>query len=89
MKDFWVGRMFLVACSISNQNILAIFKNNHLHFQIPYKLENIFKKTNIFVYILTNENHYKDCLNNGLFYKTLLKPHKAQFKTKASDLASN
>ena len=37
-----------------------------------------------------NENNYKDCLNNGLFYKILSTPHKAQFqKQKASDLASN
>ena len=26
-----------------------------------------------FAYILTNENHYKDFLNNGLFYKILSK----------------
>ena len=45
------------------KTILAIFKNNtHISKHLT-KHWNIFQKTNIFVYILTNENHYKDCLN--------------------------
>ena len=80
--------MLLITCSISNKHP-CYFQNKHIHFQTSYKLENIFKKINNFVYILTNENHYKVCLYNGLFKKYFQKPHKAQFQTKASDLESN
>ena len=34
-KEFWVGRMLLITCSISKQNILSIFKTN------TYTLQNI------------------------------------------------
>ena len=92
MKDFWVGRMFLVTCSISKQKHPCYFQNKHQHFQKYF--HNIFQTWNIskaqhFVYVLTNENYYKVCLNNGSFSKYFQKPHKAYFQTKASDLASN
>ena len=72
--------------------LLALFPNNYpcyfqkyTHFQdIFTNIENIFKKTNIFVYILTNENHYKDFLNEWLLLQnTFKKPHKAQFSNKS------
>ena len=65
------------------------FQNKHLHFQNILQAWKHFQKIKHFVYILMNENHYKVCLNNGLFTKCFKKPHKAQFQTKASDLASN
>ena len=65
------------------KTILSIFKNKQLHISKHFtKLKKKLKIQNIFVYILTNENHYKDCLNNGLFYKILSKPHKEQFQNK-------
>ena len=71
-------------------NILAIFKANTHISKLLTNIENIFKKINVFVYILTNENHYKDFLNNGLFYKILSKTTQSiisnNFKSKASDL---
>ena len=69
MKDFWVGRMFLVTCSISKQKHPCYFQNKHLHFQNILQTWKYFQKIKHFIYILTNENHYKDCLNNGLFTK--------------------
>ena len=80
--------MFLVACSIPNQTLLAIFKTNTNTFKTPFKLET-FSKSQHFVYVLTNENYYKVCLNEDAFSKYFQKPHKAYFQTKASDLASN
>ena len=81
--------MFLVACSFSNQNILAIFKTNTNTFKIPFKLETFFEKIKHFLYVLTNENYYKVYLNDGAFSKYFQKPHKANFQIKVSDLASN
>ena len=89
-KDFWVGIMLLITCSISNKTSFLFSKINTYTFKTSYKTWKHFQKINIFVYILTNENHYKDFLNNGLFYKILSKPHQAQFQTtKESDLESN
>ena len=87
-KDIWVGRLLLVTCSIFKQLSLLFSKTNTHFSKHLTNIKNIFKKTNIFVYILTNENNYKDFLNNGLFYKIFSKPHQAQFQTtKASDLS--
>ena len=61
--------MLLITYSISKQKSLLFSKTNTYTFKTFYKLENIFKRSNIFVYILTNKNHYRDCLNNGLFTK--------------------
>ena len=62
-KYIWVGRLLLVTYSISNK-YLFYFQNKHTHFQTSCKhWKHFSKKTNIFVYILTNENHYKDRLN--------------------------
>ena len=80
--------MFLVACSFSNQNILAVFKTNTNTFKISFKLET-FSKDQQFVYILTNENHYKVFLSDGAFSKYFQKPYKAHFQTKVSDLEMN
>ena len=81
--------MPLVTCSISKQNILAIFKRNTYTFKNILQTWKHFQKIKHFVYILTNENHYKVFLDKGLFKKYFQKPHKAHFQTKASDLASN
>ena len=89
MKDFWVGRMVLVACSFSNQKHPCYFQNKHQHFQNIFQTWKHFQKINTSIYILTNENHYKVCLNDGTFSKYFKKPHKAHFQTKANDLASN
>ena len=85
---FWVGRMLLITCSISKQTSFLFLKQSLTLSNILQTWKH-FQKINIFVYILTNKNHYKDCLNNGLFTKYFQKPHKAKFQTKASDLASN
>ena len=83
-KDIWVGRLLLITCSISKKTSLLFSKQTPTLSKHLTKLENIFKRSNIFVYILTNKNHYKDCLNNGLFYKILSKKtHQAQFQTKS------
>ena len=75
--------------NFKNKTSLLFSKNKHLHFQNIFQTWKHFQKINIFVYILTNENHYKVFLNNGIFTKYFQKPHKAKFQTKASDLASN
>ena len=89
-KDIWVGKLLLVTCSIFQTTIFAIFQNKHthfktfpnkhLHFQTSYKIENIFKRSNIFVYILTNKNHYKDFQNDGLSSKYFQNHSKHHFK---------
>ena len=80
--------MLLITYSISNKTYFLFSKQTPTLSKHLTKLENIFQKINIFAYILTNKNHYKDFLNNGIFTKYFQKPHKAQFQTKASDLAS-
>ena len=80
-KDIWVGRQ--ASSYLSHfKTILAIFKNKHTHtFQnILQNIEKHFQKTNIFVYILTNENHYKDFLNDGLISKYFQNHTKHHFK---------
>ena len=62
-KDIWVGRLLLVTCSIFKQLSMLFSKQTHTFPNILQTLKTFSKKTNIFVYILTNENHYKDCLN--------------------------
>ena len=88
-KDILVGRLLLITCSISKQTSLLFSKTNTHIFKHLTNIENIFKRSNIFVYILTNENYYKVCLNNGLFTKYFKKPHKAQFQTKARQVTKS
>ena len=76
-KDIWVGRLLLITCLISNKHP-CYFENKHTHFKTYYNYLKHFQKTNVLVYILTNENHYKDFLNEWpLFKNTFKKPHKA------------
>ena len=66
------------------------FQNKYQHFQKNiFQNLKTFSKDPHFVYNLTNENHYKVCLNKWPLFKILSKPQKAQFQTKASDLANN
>ena len=88
MKDFWVGRLFLVACSISNQNILSIFKTNTNTFKNIFQTWNIFKRSTLCIHSYERESLQR-LPKQWPLYKILSKPHKAQFQTKASDLASN
>ena len=57
MKDFWVGRKLLITCSISKQNILAIFKTNTYTFKkTSFKLENIFKRSTLCIHSYERES---------------------------------
>ena len=79
-KDFWVGRMLLITCSISNKHP-CYFQNKHLHFQNILQTWKHFQKINIFVYILTNENHYKGFLDKASFQNIFKTAHKEPFQT--------
>ena len=83
MKDFWVGRLFQVACSFSKPKHPCYFQNKHQHFQKHLSNLKTFSKDQHFVYILTNENHYKVCLNDGAFSKYFQKTTQSIFSNKS------
>ena len=58
--------------SFSKQTSLLFLKQSHTLSNILQTWKH-FQKINIFVYILTNENHYKDCLKQWPLYKILSK----------------
>ena len=86
-KDILVGRMLLVTCSISKQkHPCYFFQNKHQHFQNTFKTSSklgIFSKAQHFVYVLTNENYYKVCLNDDVFFKILSKTTQITFSNKS------
>ena len=81
-KDIWVGRLLLITCSISKQTSLLFSKINTYTFKTSYKTWKHFQKINIFVYILTNENHYKVCLTMASLQNTFKNHTKHNFKQK-------
>ena len=58
------------------------FKNTFITFS---KLET-FSKAQHFVYVLTNKNYYKVCLNDGAFSKYIQKTTQITFSNKSSTL---
>ena len=83
MKDFWVGRILLVTCSISKLNILAFFQNKHLHFQnILQNLKTFSKDQHLCIHSYKQESLHR-LPKQWPLHKILSKNHtKHNFKTK-------
>ena len=81
-----VGRFLLITCSISNKTSFLFSKQTPTlsknTFKTSFNLET-FSKAQHFVYVLTNENYYKVCLNNGIFIKYFQKSTQSTFSNKS------
>ena len=88
-KDFWVGRMLLITCSLSKQKTSLLFsKQTPILSKLLINLKTFSKDQHLCIHSYEQES-LQSLLNDGTFSKYFQKPHKAYFQTKASDLERN
>ena len=88
-KDIWVGRLLLITCSISKQTPLLFSKQIHTFPNILQTLKTFFQNDKHLCIHSYERESLQRFPKRWPLYKNFQKPHKAQFQTKASDLAIN
>ena len=82
MKDFWVGRMFLVTCSISNQKHPCYFQNKHQHFQNTFQTRDICKRSTLCIHSYERES-LQSLPKRWCLFKILSKTTQSTFSNKS------